>query len=52
MGMIGFFLVGNDKSNLEFYKLFSIESNSNICNDPEYAKAAGSKTGKLGINGE
>ena len=36
------------KNNIDFYKLFSIESNSGLSTDPEYAKAAGSKTGKLG----
>lgn len=34
--------------NPDFYKLFSIESGSEISKDPEYAKAAGGKTGKLG----
>ena len=36
------------KGNPDFYKLFSVESGSEISKEPEYAKAAGGKTGKLG----
>tara|TARA_B100000902_G_scaffold399910_2_gene473550 strand:+ start:8746 stop:10743 length:1998 start_codon:yes stop_codon:yes gene_type:complete len=35
-------------NNPDFYKLFSLESSSNISKEPELAKAAGGKTGKKG----
>ena len=36
------------QENPEFYKLFSMESGSDISKDPDLAKIAGSKTGKKG----
>ena len=35
------------KENPDFYHLFSIDSNSDICKDPYMAKSAGSKGGKV-----